>query len=114
MGNTMNRVAEKLEQAGGDKVAGDVDDIKASFTQLRHDVMGLLNSAFGLGRHGAEAAKDNAADAVESLKSRLNDLKDQGADKVHSFEKKIEDNPLPAALIAFGIGFVIAKILTRR
>jgi ElaB/YqjD/DUF883 family membrane-anchored ribosome-binding protein len=114
MESTFDRATEAVERNGGQKLSSDVETIKASLTQLRRDVVDLLSNAFGLGRHGAEFAKENATDAVESLKARLADLKDRGVVKMHTVEKKIEDNPLPAALIAFGVGFVLAKILTRR
>ena len=101
-------------QDSSHRMTEDIESIKTGFAQLRRDVMDLLGSALGLGRHGAEAARDNAAGAVDALKSRLADLKDRGADGVSAVEKKIEDNPLPAALIAFGVGFVLAKFLSRR
>lgn len=113
MESTMDRSTKGVEKAG-EQMTEDLDSIKSSFTALRRDVMDLLSNAFGLGKSGAEYAKGNAAEAVESMKSCLADLKDRGSDKVHAVEKQIEDNPLPAALIAFGVGFVIAKILTRR
>lgn len=113
MSTTMDQAANETKRAGG-RVTDDVESIKSSFSQLRHDVLELLGSAFGLGKSGAEYAKDSAGDAVEAMKLRLTDLKERGADRMHAVEKKIEENPLPAALIAFGVGFLIAKILTRR
>lgn len=113
MEQTMDTVSEDLQQSG-ERMASDVESIKSSFAQLRRDVVDLVSNALGLGRSGAEYAKGSAGTAVEALKTRLTDLKDRGADQVHVVEKKIEDNPIPAALIAFGIGFVIAKVLTRR
>ena len=113
MDSTLDQAAETLEKSGG-RMSDDVESIKSSFSQLRRDVMDLLSNAFGLGKSSAEYAKGNAAHAVEAMKSRLNDFKDRGAEQLGSVEKRIEDNPLPAALIAFGVGFVVAKILTRR
>jgi len=113
MSSTMDRVTEKVKEASGN-MSGEVESLKSSFGQLRHDVMDLLGHAFGIGREGAGAAKEGAAEAVDALKSRLTDLKTRGADGVSAVERKIEENPLPAALIAFGVGYVIAKIMTRR
>jgi ElaB/YqjD/DUF883 family membrane-anchored ribosome-binding protein len=113
MESKTSRIAEKAEN-NANRVNDDLENIKSSFNQLREDVAGLLGQAFGLGKHGAGAAREAGVDAMEALKDRLGDLKGQGMKRVETFERKIEDNPLPAALIAFGIGFVIAKVLSRR
>lgn len=113
MESKTHRISEK---AGNnvDRMTDDLESIKSSFTQLREDVAGLLGQAFGLGKHGAGAAKEAGVDAMDALKERLGDLKGQGFKRVESFERTIEDNPLPAALVAFGIGFVVAKLISRR
>lgn len=111
--STMDRVTDKAKEAGNN-MQGELESLKGSFGQLRHDVMDLLGHAFGIGREGADAAKEGAAEAVDALKSRLKDLKSRGADSLSAVESKIEENPIPAALIAFGVGYVIAKLMTRR
>ena len=113
----MASVSERVDQlspGSSARVSQELDNLKSSFGQLRQDVSNLLSEAFGLGRTGAGIARDGANTAVESLKSRMSDLKDRGAEQVASVEHRIEENPLTSALIAFGIGFVLAKILTRR
>jgi ElaB/YqjD/DUF883 family membrane-anchored ribosome-binding protein len=109
-----SKTHHRTPETNVDRMTGDVDDIKSSFVQLRSDVVELFNNAFGLGKHGVGAAKDGAADAMEVLKERLDELKGKGVKKFESVERSIEDNPLPAALIAFGVGFVIAKLFSRR
>lgn len=111
MATAKDRVNEVMDSTG---MSSDVESIKSSFADLRRDVGELLSSAFGLGKTGANAAKDGASDAFDSLKERFADLKDRGADKMSGLEKKIEDNPIAAALIALGVGYVIAKFLTRK
>jgi ElaB/YqjD/DUF883 family membrane-anchored ribosome-binding protein len=95
-------------------MAAEVDQLKDSFGQLRADVVNLFSHVFGLGRSGAEAARDSASDAMENLKSKLNDIKDRGSDQVASVGKKVEENPMASAMIAFGVGFLLAKMLHRR
>jgi len=109
MASATNQVSDSAEGT-----SAELDGIKTSFTQLRQDVVELFSHAFGLGRGAAEGAKESASDAVENLKSRLADLRERGADQVSAVGKKIEENPMPAALIAFGVGFVVAKLLSRR
>jgi ElaB/YqjD/DUF883 family membrane-anchored ribosome-binding protein len=92
----------------------ELDGIKTSFSQLRNDVVELFSHAFGLGRSGIDTAKEGATDAVENLKSRLTDLRERGMDQVQTVRGKIEENPMPAALIAFGVGFVLAKLMSRK
>ncbi len=99
---------------GSDRVSTEVDSLKESFGQLRSDVMDLLSHAFGIGRGGAEIAKDRASDAVQNLKGHISDLKSHGADGLTAIERKIEEKPLQSALIAFGVGYVLAKVLGRR
>ncbi|HEY7090945.1 MAG TPA: hypothetical protein VH518_22805 [Tepidisphaeraceae bacterium] len=112
MPSTAKRDVDEAASSSG--VSAELESVKEGFVQLRQDVIDLFSQAFGLGRSKAYAAKQSAADAVDSLKERLAGLKDRGAEQLETVEKKIEDNPLPAALIAFGVGFVLAKILTRR
>jgi ElaB/YqjD/DUF883 family membrane-anchored ribosome-binding protein len=95
-------------------VSDEVDELKKSFTQLRADVVDLFGHVFGLGKSGAEAARGSASDAMENLKSKLNDLKDRGSDQVASVCKKVEENPMASAMIAFGVGFLLAKMMHRR
>jgi len=96
------------------EVTDEMRNIHESFAQLRKDVMDLLSHAFGLGRTGADAAKEGAAEAVESLKERLSELKERGAEGVSVVEQRIEENPIRAVLMAFGIGFILAKVFSRK
>lgn len=111
--SSKNRL-HKVVESGTAEVAGEVDALKSSIGQLRSDVVELFNHAFGIGRGGAHAAKDVANDAMDELKSKIADLNDRGKDQIAAMGTKIEQNPVPAALIAFGIGFVAAKLFSRR
>lgn len=110
MGNTLNDVKEDVTN----RTSGDVEHLRESFNQLRCDVMDLLGAAFGVGRSGMGAVKDQAAGAVEQLKGRMHELTDKGGEYVGTVGKKVEDNPIQSALIAFGVGFILAKLLSRR
>jgi len=113
----MASVVEQVKQQTSqhtDRMAEDFENLKSSFSQFRSDVTELLTQALGFGRHGANMARDGANAAAVAARSHLSDLKDRGYEGVQSVEKRIEDNPLASALIAFGVGFVLAKILTRR
>jgi ElaB/YqjD/DUF883 family membrane-anchored ribosome-binding protein len=109
-------MSDVKDEAG--KMSSDFDNLKQSFNQLRTDVMTLMRDALGVGKTGASSLGGSAqaavGSAVSGLKERANRLRDLGADQMHSVEQKIEDNPMTSALIAFGVGFVLAKLLTRR
>lgn len=113
METVADQAAETTDKARS-VMSEDLESVKVSFQHLRTDVMELLSSAFGLGKTGAGFAKGEADHAVAAMKAKLTGLKDKGSEKVQSLEGKISENPIPAALIAFGIGFLIAKVLARR
>lgn len=111
---TGNTTVRDIKEEVSHRTADDMEHLRDSFQQLRSDVMDLLGAAFGAGKHGADAVKDRAAGAVDDLKHRLSDLKGRGADAMGTVEKRIEDHPMQSALVAFGVGFILAKLLTRR
>lgn len=108
------KTERNTEVSSSDRMSSDLEHLKSSFSQLRQDVVDVLGQTLGLGRSGADYAKDGANHAMENVKARLAELKQRGADSVSSVEKQIEDRPLQAALIAFGVGFIVAKFLSRR
>jgi ElaB/YqjD/DUF883 family membrane-anchored ribosome-binding protein len=95
-------------------LAADVDALKKSLSQLRGDVTNLLSDAVDAGKVGAGVARNKAGEAVDGLKHRIGDLKDRGAKKAEDIEETIAEHPLAAALIAFGAGFLLAKMFSRR
>jgi len=92
----------------------EMEHLKDSFNKLRNDVADLFSHALGFGRGGAEAARGLGMDAMETVKSRFNDLKSRGTDQMHMFEDRITQNPLRSAMIAFGAGFILAKLMRHR
>jgi ElaB/YqjD/DUF883 family membrane-anchored ribosome-binding protein len=105
---------DKSKSTRTDPVGDEVDNLKDDLQQLKADVVHLFSHAFGLGKTGMDAMSDNAADAMEHLKKRIEKLRQRGADSVAAAGKKIEDNPIQSALIAFGVGFIVAKLLRRK
>jgi ElaB/YqjD/DUF883 family membrane-anchored ribosome-binding protein len=99
---------------GKDNFAGDIESLKTSFAQLRTDLTSLLGSAVGIGKSGASVVKEQAAHAVDGVKHRIDSLKEKGADSVEAVEEKISEHPLTVALVAFGIGYVLGKLLSRK
>lgn len=104
---------ETLQQseAGGGEVqddfAGDLEDLKNSFSQLRSDVNDLLHNAVQAGQSGA-------ATAVDGIKGGLSELKSKSAQSAGALGRQVEQYPLASALIALGTGFVLARLFARK
>jgi len=94
--------------------AADIDGLKTSFSQLRSDLTSLLNNAVGISKTGATAVKEQAAHAVDGVKHRLEGLKEKGVDSAEAIESKLSEHPLTTIVIAFGVGYVLGKLLSRK
>ena len=107
--NTTNR--GMTETSGGSHMQEELDSLKDSFNKLRSDVTDLVSHAFGFGRGSAEMARNYGNDAMEGLKHRVNDIRARGEDQMHTIEQEVQEKPLTSAMIAFGVGFLIAKMM---
>ncbi len=101
-----------------DRLTGDISELKSSFAKLRSDVMTLLSDSVGVGKSvgksGKAAMSDQATSAVDGLRDEFDHLKDRGAESLDALGKKIGDNPVASAMIAVGVGFVLAKLFTSK
>jgi len=115
---TMKDEFEGIKDDARDKLSSDVAELKASFAKLRGDVMTLLSDTMGVGksvgRTGAAVASDQASAAYDQVRNKVDDLKERGQEQMEVLSHKIEENPVTAALIALGVGFLVAKILSRK
>jgi len=102
------------ENAGSPNMQDEMESLRNGFNKLRTDVAELFSHAFGVGRGGVEYARDYGTDTMDSLKQRYSDLRQRGEEQMHALEHRVEENPMQSALIAFGVGFLVAKILHRR
>lgn len=107
-----------IKSEAKDKLAADVAELKASFNKLRGDLMTLVQDAMGVskdvGRAGVDAAKTEASVAYDTAKGKVEDLREKGNEQLEALSRKIEENPVASALIAVGVGFLVAKLLTRK
>jgi ElaB/YqjD/DUF883 family membrane-anchored ribosome-binding protein len=103
----MKASADRPSESGHDPVSAELQNLKRDFTQLRADVVNLFSHAFDVGKSGADILEHRAADAMEHLKQRMAELRQRS-------RGKIERNPLSSAMVAFGIGVIVAKLLRRR
>ena len=123
--NDIKKDMKDVKNEAKDRFAEDIDGLKESFSQLKEDFSRMFSDAKGTGRAGARVvgdhanqaygtAKEQAQNAYDEARKRARDLKDRGADQVDMLGEKIAENPIAAAAIAFGVGFVISRIMSRR
>jgi uncharacterized protein YjbJ (UPF0337 family) len=100
-------VAGKIEGAVGD-IAGDAKTQAAGRTR---EAAGAVQNLYG-------QAKDAARDAGEAAASFAKDAYENSGDTFRDGSKavseKVRDNPLGALLVAGGIGFALAVMMTRQ
>ena len=98
--------AGRLEGAAGD-IAGDAKTEAASrVRQATSTAQNLYSEAKGAAREATDAAVNYAKDAYENSGDTFHD----GSQAI---AKRVRDNPLGSMLIAGGIGFALALLLTR-
>jgi len=83
-----------------------MEALKAQIDDLRSDLAGI-----------AEAIKklsgDAADDGVERIRRATRQTRDKARETLGSLEGEIEDRPLISVAIAFGVGFILGKLLDR-
>jgi ElaB/YqjD/DUF883 family membrane-anchored ribosome-binding protein len=93
----------------------DLDALKADIAKLREDMAGLsdtMRAAAGEKVAGAkERVQERARQAREELGERVDTAMGQGRRLVDEVDQQIGQHPFSSLLTAFGLGFVIAKLL---
>ena len=99
-------VAGKVEGAVGDMTGNAQTQAAGRVREAEGTVQNLYGQAKDTARDAGEAAVNYAKDAYEHSGETLRD----GSQAV---AKRVQDNPLGALLIAGGIGFALALLMTR-
>jgi uncharacterized protein YjbJ (UPF0337 family) len=98
--------AGKLEGAVGD-IAGDAK------TEAAGRVREATSTAQNLYGQAKDAAREATDAAVSYAKDAYENSGDTFRDGSQAIAKKVQDNPLSSMLIAGGIGFALALLMTR-
>src|SRR5258708_18675372 len=108
-----DRIAGSAKDIAGkvESVVGDVtDDAKTQASGRAGEAAGTVQNLYG-------QAKDAALDAGETAVNYAKDAYENRGDTIRSGQeamaKTVQDNPLGALLIAGGIGFALALLMTR-
>jgi len=96
----------KVESAVGD-IAGDA---KSQATGRVREATGAAQNLYGQAKDAAREASDSA---VSYVKDAYENSGDNLRDGSQAIAKSVRDNPLGSMLIAGGIGFALALLMTR-
>ena len=95
----------------------DLDQLRTDMAKLRADLSAIGDGVKKMGTEavGATQAKVKSAaqDALDEFQEKLNEAKSQGKQAIHDLEREIKEKPLTSLAVAFGVGFVLSKLLGR-
>lgn len=93
----------------------ELDALKADIAQLRKDISGLTAAVKEVASQKASSTKENAQQRVqgawEDIERKLDEVLNQGQATVGDIEDRITQHPAGSMLTAFGLGFIIAKLM---
>lgn len=92
-------MSSDVSEQKGAKTSNGSNGVAEQITLLKNDLSGLAKEVTNLTR--------------EKLDETVGGVQDAAADKVDDLTKAIRDQPMQAAVIAAGIGFVFGLLLTR-
>ena len=103
-----------MAEAGLDK---ELEQLKTDIAKLRTDLSALGEGVRKMSTEAVGATqarvKTAAQDALDEFQNKLNEAKSQGQKAMNDLEREIKENPLISLLVAFGLGFVISKLMDR-
>ncbi|MDW7711579.1 MAG: hypothetical protein SCH98_14010 [Deferrisomatales bacterium] len=95
----------------------EMEALRADLGKLRADFAGVAEALKDAGHKRADGVREGLADLLhsvrEELQSALDHGKDTGKKSVEAVGHQIGQRPLASLLTAFGVGFVLAKLLDR-
>ena len=96
---------------------GDTDELARQIRQIQSDLAALAETlkSIGLDRFGgmSEALNDAVEQASDAVHDSTAEARERGENLAADVKDAIMRNPLRAILVAFGVGYVFAR-LTRR
>jgi uncharacterized protein YjbJ (UPF0337 family) len=108
-----NRIAGSAKDFPG-KLEGAVGDTAGD---AKTEAAGRVREATGTAQNLYSQAKDTAREATDTAVNYAKDAYENSGNTFHdgsqAIAKRVQDNPLGSMLIAGGIGFALALLLTR-
>jgi ElaB/YqjD/DUF883 family membrane-anchored ribosome-binding protein len=89
-------------------------EFEAEMAAIRSDLAALREDIAAVARTAAAAAQQQKDRAVEALEGKADDLMEKGEEMIAGLGREVEARPLMSVAAAFGIGFMLGKLLDRR
>ncbi|MEJ2629785.1 MAG: hypothetical protein P8011_06495 [Acidihalobacter sp.] len=93
----------------------DLDALREDFNKLREDVGKLTDTLKQLGLDRAHGAQEHLNERLDEARERLRERVDTAGQRGRAYydqlEGRVGEHPFSSLLTAFGVGFVIAKLL---
>ncbi len=92
--------------------------LKEDLARLRADMRALKEHLASLGDREAAEAREAANARIGALRAELDRLGEEfglrGGEIGRSLEERVREQPLASLLAAFGLGFLLSRLLERR
>lgn len=93
----------------------EMDALKADIAQLREDILGLTGAVRDVASDKAQQTRTDTQErmrtAWEDLERKLDEVIDQGKATIGDVQNQVGQHPAGSLLTAFGVGFIVAKLL---
>ena len=91
-------------------VAEDLAALKRDFATLMNQMSQMRSGAFKVAGDAAESTLGEISDRADRL---YDSLVAQGERSVKAIGRQVEERPVMSLLIAFGVGFIVSRLLSR-
>jgi ElaB/YqjD/DUF883 family membrane-anchored ribosome-binding protein len=101
------KARRRVEPASFDTIVDDLGTLKRDIARLMDQMK--------------TGAVDGASEAAQNLLNQLNErasdiydnLSDQGERSVKAISRQVEERPITSLLVAFGVGMIVSRLLSR-
>jgi ElaB/YqjD/DUF883 family membrane-anchored ribosome-binding protein len=100
-----------MNKTDGSDLASQIKSIQDELVGLTDTIRSFASERVAAGAHAVRGAADVASD---TLRYSGDEARRRGQRIADDLETQITGNPLPAVLVAAGIGLVIGAVLSRR
>ncbi len=108
------RASKSVKRAAKDV---DLDGLKSEIEQLRSDLGSLFEAVLKEGKEKADDAdttlREELQERLDALRDSIAHAKERGEHAVETAQQTIEERPIISVLVAFGIGVLTAKLISR-
>jgi len=98
-----------------DELTRELEQMRSDMAALRADVAELAKALKTMGANKAESVKDTIEEEIrerrDALREKLDEARARGQEVKDGLEDRMETHPYTSLLTAFGVGFVLAKLM---